>query len=165
HILLLFVSIIALSVTSCRNDFEFEASTGGLEFSKSTVYLDTVFTGISSSTYMLKVYNRSDKDIKIPSIQLGKPDSKYRLMVDGMPGTSFNNVELMAKDSMFVFIETTANIADANPDDFLYTDEIQFSSINGIQKVNLVTLIQDAVFIYPNRPIETGIKEKLFFNG
>ena len=165
HILLLFVSIIALSVTSCRNDFEFEASTGGLEFSKTTVYLDTVFTGISSSTYMLKVYNRSDKDIKIPSIQLGKPDSKYRLMVDGMPGTSFNNVELMAKDSMFVFIETTANIADANPDDFLYTDEIQFSSINGIQKVNLVTLIQDAVFIYPNRPIETGIKEKLFFNG
>jgi len=165
HLLLLFVSIIALSVTSCRNDFEFETSTGGLEFSKSTVYLDTVFTGVSSSTYTLKVYNRGDKDIKIPSIKLARPDSKYRLMVDGVPGTMFDNVELMAKDSMFVFIETTANIADANPDDFLYTDQIQFSSINGVQTVDLVTLIQDAVFIFPNRPIETGIKEMLLLNG
>jgi hypothetical protein len=165
HILLLVLSVFALSLTSCRDDFEFEPSTGGLEFSKDTVYLDTVFTNIGSSTYRLKVYNRSDKDIKIPSIKLGRDNSKYRLMVDGMPGTSFNNVELMAKDSMFVFIETTASIADANPDDFLYTDEIQFTSINGMQKVNLVTLIQDAVFIYPNRPVDTGIKETLRISG
>jgi hypothetical protein len=165
HILLLLVSFFAISLTSCRNDFEFEPSTGSLEFSKDIVYLDTVFTDISSSTYTLKVYNRSDKDISIPSIKLGRPDSKYRLMVDGMPGTSFENVELMAKDSMFVFIEVTADVADANPDDFLYTDEIQFSSINGLQTVQLVTLIQDAVFIFPNRDIETGVEETINFNG
>lgn len=165
HIILLLLSVFALSITSCRNDFEFEPSQGGLQFSKDTVYLDTVFTGISSSTYTLKVYNRSNRDIKIPSITLGRANSKYRLMVDGMPGTSFTNVELMAKDSMFVFIETTADVADSNPDDFLYTDEIRFASINGVQTVQLVTLIQDAVFIYPNRNVETGEEETINFNG
>ena len=151
---LLFVGII-ITITSCRKDFSFEPSTGGLEFSKDTVYLDTVFTNIGSSTYRLKVYNRSDKDISIPSVKLGKGlNSKYRIMVDGMSGNGkvFENVELLAKDSMFVFIEVTSDVASANPTDFLYTDQIQFTNISGAsQNVELVTLIQDAYFIYPQR--------------
>lgn len=178
YILLLFV-IIGLSVTSCRDDFEFEPSTGSLEFSRDTVYLDTVFTNIGSSTYMLKVYNRSNKDIAIPTIKLGKGDnSSYRLMVDGdgqgqgaNPGKIFNNVELMAKDSLFIFIETTVDIAEANPTDFLYTDKIEFHSSNGVQNVELVTLIQDAIFLYPQRfgdgsyesiPINEGQPERIY---
>lgn len=153
------ITVITLSLTSCRDDFSFEASTGGLEFSKDTVYLDTVFTNIGSSTYRLKVYNRSDNDIFIPKIQLNKGvNSKYRIMVDGMTGDNgatgkiFSNVELMAKDSLFIFIEVTADVASANPTDFLYTDKIDFVHGNGeVQKVELVTLIQDAYFIYPHR--------------
>lgn len=156
---LLFVGI-AISLTSCRKDFAFEPSSGGLEFSKDTVYLDTVFTNIGSSTYRLKVYNRSDKDISIPSVQLGKGlNSKYRIMVDGMSGNGkiFKNVELLAKDSMFVFIEVTADVASANPTDFLYTDQIQFTNVSGAsQNVELVTLIQDAYFIYPQRTLNTS---------
>ena len=147
----LFVAFILVLVGSCRNDFEFEPSSGNLEFSRDTVYLDTVFTNIGSSTYTLKVYNRSDKDIKIPSIKLGEGEnSKYRLMVDGMSGKVFSNVELLAKDSMFVFIETTIDYSEyANSETtFLYTDQIQFSSINGQQNVELVTLVQDAYFLY-----------------
>jgi hypothetical protein len=160
-ILFLFI-LIATTLTSCRKDFETVSNNGNLEFSKTTVYLDTVFTGIASSTYMLKVYNRSSDDISIPSVSLGKGDnSKYRLMVDGMTGEGgkgkfFKNVELLAHDSLFVFIEETAGIIDANPSDMLYTDEIQFSSTNGIQKVNLVTLIQDAIFLFPDRTPITG---------
>lgn len=157
------IAIISLSLVSCRDDFSFEASTGGLEFSKDTVYLDTVFTNIGSSTYRLKVYNRSDKDIFIPKIQLNKGvNSKYRIMVDGMTGDAgaqgkiFSNVELMAKDSLFIFIEVTADVASANPTDFLYTDKINFVHGNGeIQKVELVTLIQDAIFIYPDRTLNS----------
>jgi len=44
--------------SSCRKDFEYAPSTGSLEFSKDTVYLDTVFSKIGSSTYNLKVYNQ-----------------------------------------------------------------------------------------------------------
>ncbi len=151
--LLLFLGIIAtFCFTSCRNELDFESSIGTLTFSKETVYLDTVFTNIGSSTYTLKVYNNSNKNISIPKVRLGKgQSSNYRLMVDGIPGKEFENVELLAKDSLFVFIEITSNIANANPTDFLYTDRIEFGEMNNYQKVELVTLIQDAVFIYPER--------------
>lgn len=152
--LLLFFGIL-ISISSCRTDFDTVPSTGDLAFSKDTIYLDTVFTNIGSSTYRLKVYNKSKNDINIPSIKLGKGlNSKYRMTVDGMQGNSgklFTNVTLLAKDSLYIFIETTANIADANPTDFLYTDQIQFDSGANLQKVELVTLIQDAIFLFPKR--------------
>jgi len=151
---LFFIGIL-ISVSSCRTDFETVASTGDLVFSKDTIYLDTVFANIGSSTYTLKVYNHSKNDITIPSIKLGKGlNSKYRMTVDGMNGNQgkmFENVNLLAKDSMYIFVETTANSTDANPADFLYTDQILFDGGSNLQKLELVTLIQDAVFLYPKR--------------
>lgn len=162
------LALIALT-TSCRKDFDTVPSSGNLEFSTQKVYLDTIFTNISSSTYMLKVYNRSDDDISIPAIRLEKGDaSKYRIMVDGMTGVGgtgkyFPNVEVLAKDSLFIFIETTVNIAEAEAD-FTYNDRILFDSTNGQQAVDLVTLIQDAHFIFPNRDLN-GFKEVLTLEG
>lgn len=168
NIIILFIVGLAISVSSCREDFQFEASTGNLTFSKDTVYLDTVFTNIGSSTYTLKVYNKSDKDIKIPTIQLAKGQtSKYRMTVDGMVGENnriFHDVELLAKDSLYIFIEVTTDVASANPTDFLYTDQIQFDSGDNFQKVELVTLIQDAYFLYPKR-FADGTTETLNIDG
>lgn len=168
HCLLLLLAGLMISLTSCRNDFEFEPSTGNLTFSRDTVYLDTVFTNIGSSTYTLKVYNRSNKDIKIPTIRLGEGDqSKYRLMIDGdgigsgtVPGRIFHDVELLAKDSMFIFIETTIDYTEYanNETTFLYTDRIEFDSGSNFQKVELVTLVQDAIFLFPARN-EEGLYE------
>lgn len=167
YIYILFIGFV-LSLTSCRQDFDFEPSTGGLEFSKQTVYLDTVFSNIGSSTYTLKVYNRSDKDIEIPILKLAQGEnSKYRLMVDGIPGKVFNNVELLAKDSMFIFIETTIDYSEyANPDsEYLYTDKIEFHNISSApQTVDLVTLVRDAYFLYPKRDSE-GMYETIPING
>ncbi|GAA3560066.1 right-handed parallel beta-helix repeat-containing protein [Snuella lapsa] len=153
--------------SSCRKDFDFSPSTGTLEFSKDTVYLDTVFTNIGSSTYQLKVYNKSNKDIVIPSVKLGMgEDSEYRLNVDGIPGKLFENVEILAKDSLYIFIETTVDIANkpTTENQFLYTDAIEFDSGANQQKVPLVTLVKDAVFIYPNRDDTTKIIETLTLN-
>jgi hypothetical protein len=159
----LFIIGILISLSSCRTDFETVPSTGDLKFSRDTIYLDTVFTDIGSSTYTLKVYNNSKNDITIPTIQLGKGlNSKYRMTVDGTQGNQgkiFNNVNLLAKDSMYIFVETTANIADANPTDFLYTDQILFDGGTNLQKVELVTLIQDAIFLYPH--YDNGTTESL----
>ena len=113
--------------SSCRKDFEFSPSTGGLQFSRDTVYLDTVFTNIGSSTYNLKVYNRGDDDISIPSVRLASGEtSNYRLSVDGIAGKTFNNIEILAKDSLFIFVESTIDINNfSNPDgEYLYTDNI-----------------------------------------
>ncbi|WP_299781450.1 hypothetical protein [uncultured Formosa sp.] len=149
--------------SSCRKDFDFSPSTGTLTFSKDTVYLDTVFSNIGSSTYNLKVYNNSDNDIVIPSLKLALgEDSEYRLNVDGMSGKIFEDVEILAKDSMYIFIETTIDYNNfANSEStYLYTDEIEFDSGTNAQKVDLVTLVRDAVFIYPSKG-DDGIAETL----
>jgi len=153
--------------SSCRKDFEFLPSTGSLQFSKDTVYLDTVFTNIGSSTYNLKVYNKSDDDIVIPTLRLALGDaSEYRLNVDGVSGKTFENIQVLAKDSMFIFVETTIDINNfPNPNgSYLYTDQIEFDSNSNLQKVELVTLVQDAVFIYPNRDNTTKVIETLTLN-
>ena len=161
---LLFILGILFTVCACRSDFETVASKGDLVFSQDTIFLDTVFSTIGSSTFQLKVYNKSNQDISIPSIQLGKGlSSKYRMTVDGMSGNQgkqFQNVTLLAKDSLYIFIETTANAADANPTDFLYTDQIQFGSGANLQKVELVTLVKDAVLLFPQR-LFNGSKETI----
>lgn len=155
---------IILLWSSCRNDFETVSSTGDLRFSRDTVYLDTVFTNIGSSTFNLKVYNRSDDAITIPTVQLGQGDnSDYRLNVDGVPGRIFEDVEILANDSIFIFIETTIDIAEYASDDgaFIYTDAIEFDTGSNAQKVELVTLVKDAVFLFPDRDGATGIIETL----
>ena len=152
--------------SSCRKDFEFSPSTGDLEFSKDTIYLDTVFTNIGSSTYNLKVYNRSNNDILIPTVKLGQgQNSNYRLNIDGMAGKEFENIELLAKDSMYIFVETTIDINDfVNSGTYLYTDQLQFDSGSNQQNVELVTLVKDAIFIYPDQDNTTGIIETLILN-
>lgn len=169
--LILSLSILVLW-SSCRKDFEFSPSNGTLQFSKDTVFLDTVFTNIGSSTYNLKVYNKSNDDIIIPTIRLSQgQNSMYRLNVDGLTGSGptmgkeFENVELLAKDSMYIFIETTIDIGTlvASETQFLYTDAIEFDSGENFQKVELVTLVKDAVFIYPNKDAQ-GVIETLTFD-
>ncbi len=150
--------------SSCRKDFDLAPSTGNLAFSKDTVYLDTVFTNIGSSTYNLKIYNRSSNDIQIPSVKLGLGEtSEYRLNVDGIAGKSFENIQVLAKDSIFIFVETTININNLpnTNGEFLYTDAIEFDSGSNLQKVELVTLVKDATFIFPDRDGSTGMIETL----
>ncbi|KAA1243543.1 hypothetical protein [Aquimarina sp. RZ0] len=149
--------------SSCRNDFESDPSVGNLEFSTDTLFLDTVFTNIGSSTYSFKVYNRTNDDFTIPGIALERgSSSSYRLNVDGIPGQSFQDIQILAKDSIFIFVETTTDIVEQTGDtEFLYTDRILFDPSGNQQDVDLVTLVKDAVFLFPSRDDMTGEVETL----
>jgi len=155
-----FIIIILSFWNSCNDEINFELNENLLEFSKDTVYLDTVFTNIGSSTYNLKVYNNSSDNIIIPEIKLANGQgSYYRLNVDGIynqndeNGKRFENIELLANDSLYIFVETTIDINEINnlQQSFLYQDKIEFLNLNNTQYVELVTLVKDAVFIYPER--------------
>jgi hypothetical protein len=50
---------------------------------------------------------------------------------------------------LYIFIETTVITSNDGPKEFLYTDKIMFDSGANLQKVELVTLVQDAIFLYP----------------
>lgn len=157
NIVTFIICVALISVSSCRKDFSTAPSSGNLTFSKDTVFLDTVFTNIGSSTYNLKVYNRSNEAITIPNIQLENgTSSNYRLNVDGIPGKTFENIDILAKDSIYIFIETTIDFSTiSNP---LYTDRILFDNGLNEQHIDLVTLVQDATFIYPGKdPISMKI--------
>lgn len=158
------ICAVLISMSSCRKDFSTIPNFGSLDFSKDTVFLDTIFTNIGSATYNLKVYNRGNKAITIPKIALENgTSSNYRLNVDGIPGKEFNDIDVLGKDSIFIFIETTIDVN--NTTNSLYTDRILFDTGTNQQDVDLVTLVQDANFIFPDRnPISMKI-DSLTFDG
>ncbi|WP_111709463.1 hypothetical protein [Lutibacter citreus] len=160
RISLIFIFAISLFLTaSCRKDFDVVLSSGNLSFSKDTLYLDTVFTNIGSSTYNLKVYNKSSHAISIPSVKLGRGEnSNYKLNVDGIPGKIFDNVEILANDSIYIFVETTINYnAITNP---IYKDSIVFDNGKKGQNVKLITLVKDAHFLFPSKDLN-GLVETI----
>ncbi|MDX5403953.1 MAG: hypothetical protein LPK28_00490, partial [Bacteroidota bacterium] len=63
--LLLFILTITLAVIGCRKDFNYSEKAVNLGFSSDTIFLDTVFTSIGSSTRILKVFNPTDENIII----------------------------------------------------------------------------------------------------
>ena len=79
--------------------------------------------------------------------------------VDGIIGKSFENIDILAKDSIFIFVEATIDFNQVvNP---VYTDSIVFDASNNVQDVDLVTLVQDAIFYFPERDANR-IKETIF---
>jgi|LGOV01.1.fsa_nt_gb hypothetical protein len=157
HYILLIITIVVLS--SCRKDFSASPVSTNLRFSADTVYLDTVFTNIGSSTRVLKVYNQEDSWVKIPQVKLGRgEESYYRINIDGVSGSIQNNIEIAPKDSIFIFIETTVDY-DAVTDP-LYVDSLVFDANTFQQNVKLVTLVKDAHFLYPQQGDDVFIIEE-----
>ena len=160
YLIVMIPLVLSAILGGCREDFTFRSSSGELRFSRDTVYLDTVFNGISTATYNLKVFNTSGDDIRIPEVYLENGEnSAFRLNVNGQAGKYFSDVEIPARDSIFIFIEATLSLTDPNPGGYLLTDAINFGESTSVQQVQLVTLVRDAVFLYPDRI--SGIPETI----
>ena len=80
--------------------------------------------------------------------------------MDGIPGKTFENINILANDSIFVFIETTIDIDNfPNPDNsYLYEDSIVFDSGTNAQDVNLITLVKDAIFLFPEQNLDGTVE-------
>ena len=127
-----------------RDDISFDSPTQLLRFSTDTVFCDTVYNQMRSETYAVKVFNNEDKDVLIPRIALeGGSGSLYRINVDGKVGTSFENVALRRKDSIYVFVEIAPI---ANAPEAIAEDKVVFNTPAGEQKVTLFSVVQDAEY-------------------
>lgn len=114
-----------------------------LEFSVDTVYFDTIFTTIGTTTKSFTVVNPYSRFIKIEDIKLaGGSESVFRINVDGIPGTEFSNYEIAPKDSMYVFVEATLD-PNGDPNILRIQDSITFSVNGNLQDVDLVAWGQD----------------------
>ena len=93
------------------------------------------------------VYNPNNRALKISSIGLaGGAKSQFRINVDGSLSADnhFSDIEIRAKDSMYIFVEVTVDPRDVNAP-VLVTDSVIFR-INGVeQKVRLEAFGQDMI--------------------
>ena len=138
----------ALGLFSCRQTIDFKGTDIPLSFSQDTIYLDTVFTGLGSSTRTLKVYNTSNENMVVDRVYLARGEqSYYRMNVDGVSGKSVDNLEILAGDSAYLFIEISPDAQGA--DALVYTDSIWFENGNQRQHVDLVTAVWDAYYHFP----------------
>ncbi len=147
--------LLLVAAFACRREESILNRGVNLRFSTDTVYLDTVFTTVGSSTYTLKVFNPERETVRIDNIRLGRGNgSAFRLNVDGRATKNINNVEILAEDSIYIFVEVTA--PEINGNDLIYADSIIFTNKGTVQHVDLLTLSRDVYFHKPNRFLVLG---------
>src|SRR5690606_10524024 len=135
---------LIVGISSCRDDFDFDISSGNLSFSADTLNLDTIFNFTNSQTYKLTVHNNQDEDVVIPRIYLtGGETSLFKLNVDGIDGNEIENVAIRKNDSIFIFVEIGAGEVPVNSN---YEDEINFETSGGNQQVKLLSYLEKAKF-------------------
>ena len=146
-IVLLFIGISSLLLLSnCKKTQLLTNNSAKLEFSADTVLFDTVFTTIGSTTKYFKIYNNNSGKLIVSDIWLASgTQSQFRINVDGSPGVSFNEVEIEANDSLFVFVEVTVDPNNSN-NPLVVEDSIMFLTNGNEQRVLLNAWGQDAYF-------------------
>ncbi|MEY4134393.1 MAG: hypothetical protein RL386_743 [Bacteroidota bacterium] len=141
------------TAASCSLDEDFIVDADAkLEFSLDTLRFDTVFTELGSATRSFKIYNRYNRPIRIAKISFqGLSQTQFRMNVDGIPGRVIENVEIAARDSIYLFAEVTINPnqpLSASP--FVIEEKIQFETNGNTQSVLLVAWGQNANY-FPSR--------------
>lgn len=156
------VCVIAFAFASCNTPPVFSKDDSlTLAFSSDTITFDTVFTSIGSSTRQLMIYNNHNENIIISNIRLeGGIQSYFSINVDGVSGYEFSDIELYAKDSIFIFMRVTINPNDQN-NPFFVEDRLIFETNNNIQAVNLTAYGQNAHYIIADQQINGFPKFKI----
>lgn len=145
--LLTLIALIAgslLLLNSCEDDDDY--STDGnnhLQYSTDTLAFEPLITTQLTSTRVLKVYNKSGKNLKIDNIELKSSRNDFQINVDGQTGTKFSNLKIKDNDSLYIFVR--ADINKNNTDStILITDSIEFDYNGNKDKVILSALTRDA---------------------
>ena len=148
-ITILYIALLSVFLGSCVEDADFSSSPSlRLEFSCDTVSFDTLFSEVMSPTAKFLVRNRNDKSLRISNVQLaGGGASSFSVLVDGQYGTSMNDIEIRAKDSLYVLASVTV---DRNGGDvpLMVKDSLVFSLESGVQQsVLLLAYGRDVTFL------------------
>src|ERR1035437_7574029 len=105
---IIFVSvIISIGFMACSDENYSTNPKYKLTFSTDTLSFDTVFTTIGSATAKIMIYNRNNVALKISHLGIaGGKASPFKINVDGSlnADNQFDNIEIRAKDSMYVFV-------------------------------------------------------------
>ncbi len=155
NIALIFITIcLSVSFISCKKDKLLTDPSARLSFSQDSILFDTVFTTIGSTTRNIRVINNNNQKINISSIRLEKgQSSNFFLNVDGTPGRLVEDVEILANDSIYIFVQVNVNPTSAlSP--LIIQDKIVFDVNGNQQSVELEAWGQDAHYHFPTTAIQ-----------
>ena len=145
--LFFFAVTLAALLTACSDNDSFTMDSRSLlSFDADTIKLDTLFSGVPSSTYSFWVHNHNSDGLRLNNVRLERGNqSGYRVNVDGeFLDPVVTNLEVRKGDSILVFVEVTTRENHAT-DPQLVEDNLLFTLESGtIQKVNLRTYSWDA---------------------
>ncbi|HLP19759.1 MAG TPA: hypothetical protein VK174_05635, partial [Chitinophagales bacterium] len=146
QLLLVFtIPAIVLLLSNCRKE---QFGNANISFSRDTLTFDTVFTSLGSTTKYFKVFNTDKKAVRIEDIQLKHlVGTQFRINVDGVNGDHFTNIEIPAKDSIYIFVEVTVNPNSAATP-FVIIDDVQFLIGGQTSTVHLQAFGQNAHYHY-----------------
>lgn len=144
--ILIFILISCLF--SCEEDDDFSSDSGlRISFSTDTLRFDTVFTSFGSATRRMKVYNRNKNSLTIQSVELASGGtSGFRMNVDGVSGNRITDVDILKKDSIFIFVEVTVDPLNSNSP-MQVRDSIRFNLNGKEQYVQLEAIGQDVIWL------------------
>jgi len=160
--------LIACIIHSCEKDIFNTDKDVTLAFSVDTLFFDTIFTTIGSTTREIKVYNPEKQSIKVSSINLaGGSASSFRLNINGLEQNDAKNIEIRGKDSLYIFIEVTVDPLGQDAP-MVIQDSIVFITNGNMQDIDLVAWGQD-VNLINGEEIQTttwtNIKPYLVYNS
>ncbi len=137
--------ICSVGFTSCNNDLLSSNPKDKLAFSTDTLTFDTVFTTIGSATSKILIYNRNNLALNIANIKVaGGKSSFFKINVDGSlnENNSFDNIEIRANDSMYVFVQVNVDPNNTNSPVFI-EDSLVFITNGVSQNIKLQAFGQD----------------------
>ena len=138
--------LLLLAIGACKKEQFTTDGSDKLEFSDAKILFDTVFVSIGSVTKNFRVYNNNNQAIRT-NIHLAGSSANFRINVNGLPGRNFNDVEIRANDSIWVFVEVTVDPNNSQSLPFILSDSIVFETNGNVQDVKLAAWGQNAHFI------------------
>lgn len=143
-----FLLVIVSGLFSCIDNEHFSTDPHlKLDFAVDTIAFDTIFTTIGSTTKRFTVRNTNSSAIELSTILLsGNSKSPFRLNINGVSGNRLDNLQIPAKDSIFIFVEVTVDPTGENLPMVIH-DSIVFNWNGNSEDVDLVAYGQD-VYLY-----------------
>lgn len=145
-ILLLIFIAISIGFFSCKKESFTTSSNALLRLSSDTLHFDTVFTSTGSTTRYLQIFNLNDDGLRLNIELMGGASSPFKINVDGVSGTTFNNVEILKNDSMYMFATVKINPTLTNLP-FVVRDSIKFTYNGNTRWLQLEAFGRNAYFL------------------
>ena len=129
----LLLPLIAVLFFACNKESFTNNSSALVKTSVDTLHFDTVFTSTGSTSQFIKIINENSIGIHISSVKLaGGVSSPFKINVDGVAGPNVSNTDVLANDSVYVYVTVSINPTVANLP-FIVRDSIEIN-YNGNKK-------------------------------